>query len=87
MGQNRFPGLGGVMGPANSGQVITPNDTQMLSQVTRGLYLGTGGDVALMLAGGDTLTFKNLAGGIIHPLRVAKVLATGTTAQDIIGVY
>jgi len=38
------------------------------------------------MLGGETLTFRNLQGGVFYPLRVVKVLATGTTAADIVGL-
>jgi len=86
--------------PENSGQAgvsmlfpvkhafaIAASNDDDLAVVTRGLYLGTAGDVKLTTAGGDTVTFKGLAAGIIHPIRATRVFATGTTAADILGVY
>ena len=38
-----------------------------------------------MLSGED-ITFPGLAAGVVHPLEVIRVFATGTTADDIRGV-
>lgn len=34
-----------------------------------------------------TVTFKSLAAGVWHPMRIAKVYKTGTTATDIVAAY
>lgn len=66
---------------------ITGNDGADLAQVTRGLYVGASGNVKVTLVGGDTVTFVELAVGVIHPLRITRVWSTGTTATSIVGVY
>jgi len=73
---------------AGSGEEITPDDNTDLSASTRGLYVGASGDVTVIMER-DTaaITFTALAAGVVHPLRVKRVLATGTTATGIVGVY
>lgn len=69
---------------------ITPNDTTTLANATRALYVGTGGNVAVQMLGWDSntqITFVNVANGQVLPIRVDRVLATGTTGNDIIGLY
>ena len=78
----------GATSPAENAFAITPHDTNELTYVTRGLYLGVSGDVAVTTSNGDEVTFLNMAAGIIHPLRVKIVKDTGTDADlGIIGVY
>jgi hypothetical protein len=75
-------------GPARQAVAITPDDDTDLDDPTRGLYVGAAGDVAVILADDSAaVTFTALAAGIVHPLAVKRVRATGTTAEDIIGVY
>jgi hypothetical protein len=50
---------------------------------TRGLYVGTGGDVAVTYANGMTDTLPGLAAGVWHPMHITQVSTTGTTAADI----
>lgn len=71
---------------AQSGNSITPNDATVFS-ATKGIYVGVGGDVKVTMKGGSTITFVGLAPGVIHPISVTKVFATGTTALNIVGVY
>ena len=73
--------------PSDTAFAITANDATDLAYSTRGLYVGVKGDVKVDLAKSGTITFKNLAAGVFHPIRAKKVYATGTTATDIIGVY
>lgn len=72
--------------PIQHATAVVPNDTSDLPHVTRALYLGGAGDVAVVLRGGDTVTFVGMGAGW-HPLRVERVLATGTTASDILGCW
>lgn len=73
--------------PAAEAEAVTPDDDNDLAGgVTRALYVGTEGDLAVMTARGNVVTFRNAAGGY-HPLRVIRVLDTGTTAADIVALY
>lgn len=73
--------------PGTKAFSITPHDTNELSNVTRGLYVGVSGDVLVVTAGGDEVTFLAMAAGVFHPIRAKQIKATGTTATDIVGVY
>lgn len=72
--------------PASDGFAITPNDGADLSETSRALYIGTGGAISLVLASGVALSFANVHGGTILPLRVKAIKATGTNASDMIGL-
>lgn len=72
--------------PAQAAAAITPNDTTGFA-VTRGIYIGGAGNIKVDMLDGTTVTFTAIAAGIIHPIAVKKVYATGTTATGIIGVY
>lgn len=73
--------------PARHAVAITPADGTDLVTVTRGIYVGTGGDLTVVMAGGETVTFTAVVAGVLYPLAVARVKATGTTATNMIGVY
>lgn len=66
---------------------ITPNDSVDLTIATRGLYVGVTGNVKVTTVRGDTVTLVGLASGIFHPIRVARVHSTGTTATSIVGAF
>lgn len=68
-------------------EAVTPADgTDLPGGVTRALLVGADGDVAVTYANGmsDTLF---LAAGIVHPIQVARVKSTGTTATSIKAGY
>lgn len=73
--------------PITNAFAITTSDAADLAQETRGIYVGTAGNIKVTTSNGDTVTLPNLAAGIWHPLSVKKVFATGTTAIDIVGGY
>lgn len=73
--------------PASNAFTITPSDTNELDTITTGVYIGTAGDLKVVMAGGETVTFKSLAAGIVHRMRVRQVFSTGTTCVNVIGMY
>lgn len=73
-------------GPATHAFAITPDDTNDISEPPRGLYTGTGGTIALIALSGASVTFSEVPAGIVLPLRVIRVLATGTTATALVGL-
>jgi hypothetical protein len=69
------------------GVAVTPSDSTVLAP-TRGLYIGGTGNVIVDFADGTTgvlLTAPAL--GVILPISVVKVKATGTTATAILAIY
>lgn len=80
-------------------QEQTPSDTDNLllggatpvagqQQNWPNLYVGTGGDVKVTMAGnGQVVTFKNVPDGCFMPIFVKRVWSTGTTATDILALY
>lgn len=77
----------GLNSPAKNAVAVTPDDSTDLAVVSRGLYIGVGGDVAVIMAGGQTVTFAGVSGGSILPIRAIRIKATGTTATSILSLY
>lgn len=71
---------------AVSATAITPSDSTEISPPLNDIYVGTAGDLVVILAN-DTaaVTIKN-AGVGYHPLRARKVMAA-TTAANLVGIY
>ena len=72
--------------PADYGFSIVPNDSAELLDVTRAIYVGSGGTLVAVLATGAQVTLTGLQGGTIIPIRVRRVNATGTTATGLVGL-
>lgn len=72
--------LGQADAPADEAFAITPNDSTTF-EATRGLYVGTGGNIAVTMAGPNvgTVTFEGVPNGSLLPIRVTAVLSTGTS--------
>lgn len=71
--------------PATELVAVTKSDSTELTDAARLIYTGTGGDIAVQTTGGTTVTFKNVpAGGTIGPFFVKKVMATNTSASELI---
>ena len=74
--------------PPEDAAAITPSDAGSgLSHVTRALYVGVAGDLALLMQGGATVVLRGVPSGSFLPLRVRQVLASGTTADGIVGFW
>lgn len=52
------------------------------------LYVGTGGDITVTMASGQSVTFKNVPNGTFLPIAASKVtgVANGAIAGDIIAL-
>ncbi len=81
---------------ASRASVVTPSDTVDIPSVSesngRGnngcvLYVGTGGDLRVLTAGGDDIVFAGFPDGSFLPVNVVKVFATNTTASGIIALW
>lgn len=76
-----------VQSPASSAFTITPHDTNELTYVTRGLYVGGAGNVVVKLSDDSTtVTFTGVVAGSILPIRARLVMSTSTTATSILGL-
>jgi len=73
--------------PVTSAEIVTPSDSTDLNQITRALYVGVGGELSVVMLSGAVITLSNVAPGVLYPLRVQRVMATGTTASALIGLY
>jgi|TARA_R100000951_G_scaffold49409_1_gene41745 hypothetical protein len=79
---------------ATIASAVTPTDTFSAATKVDGaaLYIGTGGNVAVVMKNiegttGNAIVFKNVPDGTFLPAIVDYVIATGTTATDIVAVY
>lgn len=77
----------GLTGPLTGGFDVTPDDGVDLPSLPRALMVSGGGDLAVVLKDGSTLTLPGLAAGVIYAIRTVRILATGTTATGIKGLY
>ncbi len=76
----------GYQDPAYDGFAISASDTVDLARTTRGVFVGTGGDLKVTLVGGSTVLMRNLGSGCLLPIQATRVFATETTASDLVGL-
>lgn len=74
-------------GAAGGALTITPSDGTDLTRATRAIYVGVTGNLAVIMLDGTTATFIAVPAGALLPLMVSRILATGTTATSIVGIY
>ena len=85
---DHFSGFGsGLESPATGMLVITPNDGADLTVVPRAPMVKQAGDVTVVMKDGTAGTLPALQAGVPYPVRVRRVLASGTTATGIVGLY
>lgn len=72
--------------PARAAWPVVPADETDLSPFAKALYVGTAGDLSLIPAAGTVaVTLKNHPVGYVA-VQARRVLATGTTATDIVAL-
>jgi len=73
--------------------VVTKSDTVDIPNPGNGqvegcvLYVGTGGVLRVLTAGGDDITFTNIPNGFLSTFQVIRVFATDTTANNIVALW
>lgn len=72
--------------PAWDALAVTPHDTTKLTTYSKALYVGTGGNVAVLTLKGSTVTFPNVPSGTVLPIRVQRVNSTNTTASNMVAL-
>lgn len=74
--------------PCRKYVVITTADGSDLPVPVRAIYVGVSGDV-VAIGPGDTgttgITFKSVSAGVWQAIQARRVLATGTTATNLVG--
>ena len=72
--------------PVGSAAVLTPSDSTPLASIPKAIYVGVAGDITMILAR-DTVAvlFKAVPNGVL-PVRPLQVMATGTTATNIVAL-
>lgn len=80
-----------VSDPGEKATVVTPSDIADLLVTPKSLYIGTGGAIAMIGDNEDPsalpVVWRNVPDGAILPFRPRRIMATGTTATDIIAIY
>jgi hypothetical protein len=77
--------------PFTTATAITPSDTAKITVPHHGLFVGlaTGDattvvDLVVQFKAGTSFTFHKIPAGIILPITVERVMATGTTASLVV---
>ena len=66
---------------------IVPHDVNDLAYVTKGLLIGTGGNISVLAVDDITPVLIKVSDGQTLPIRAKRVLVTGTTATNIVGLF
>tara|TARA_R100001460_G_scaffold76706_2_gene117702 strand:+ start:177 stop:467 length:291 start_codon:yes stop_codon:yes gene_type:complete len=67
---------------------VTKSDSSNLDSKRAQLFIGTGGNIKVDLAGGSTVILKNIPSGTyLRGIYINKVYGKGTTASDIVAIY
>ena len=81
------PGNSGIQASAQYG-VVTPSDTVNLPFITRGIYVGSAGNVSAQLPNGATaVVFTGVLAGSILPIQTSRINLAGTTAGSLVALY
>ena len=77
----------GLTSPYNDAAAVTPSDSTDLANTTRALYIGSQGTITVRMAGSGNDVQFSLDKHEILPIRVTRVLATGTSASNIVALW
>ncbi len=85
---DRYAGSGDdLLAPASQAAAVVPSNTVALPFASKRLWVGGAGNVAVTTVGGSTVTYTGVPAGAYLNVRAQLVLATGTTATNIVAEY
>lgn len=80
-----------VSAPCRHWTTLTPSDSTDLTNVPKAIYVGGAGDIAMIGVSAPTgapgVVWKAVPAGSVLPVRPRRVLATLTTATNLVGCY
>lgn len=76
----------GLTSPAERAFAVTAADDTDLARIPRAIYVGGAGSLSGVMLSGETVSFTLLQAGMIYPLRLRRIHATGTTATGIVAL-
>lgn len=82
--KNRATSLGA---PAKRFAAITPHDSTNFTIDARAIYVGVGGNIAVVSPDGDVVTFVGVQAGSILPVNARRVNSTNTTATSLVALW
>lgn len=79
-------------GPVNYMLPVTPSDVDDLPEDRHGfgprcIYVGSQGNLAMRFGDNTTVIVYGLQPGVPHPIRPTRIMATDTTASNIVAGY
>jgi hypothetical protein len=84
---DRFTGYGdSPSSPARRADLVTPNDSTILDPLPKAIIAGTAGNIALKAVDSAAAVTIPVYAGQQLDIRAEKVLATGTTATNIVAL-
>jgi len=72
--------------PFRAGVVVTPSDGTVYTPPLDALYVGGAGNLTLTGVDGASYTLNGALAGTVYNVQVTKVMATGTTATNIVAL-
>lgn len=75
--------------PATKMVPVTPSDTQDVPGIPRAIWVGTAGNVSCIGANDSAASTPVVLVGVsgLLPVRVRRILVTGTTASNIVALF
>lgn len=87
MADEFYANLQSVLTPSEDPFEVTPNDSTDLAAIPKALYIGGAGDIVLIAKDSDSsVTFVGVPAGTQLQVRAKRILATGTTATNIVAL-
>lgn len=80
---------GGMEVPAPHVALVTPDDSNDLTNASRAVSFAAAGALKVTTVGGETVVIPSgaLAAGVMHAIAVTRVWAAGTTATSIVAYW
>jgi hypothetical protein len=72
---------------ARNAVAVTPSNDDDLTYTSRAVFVGTGGNLNVDMASGDTVLLTAVPAGAFLPISVNRIRSTSTTASNIVAFW
>jgi hypothetical protein len=82
-----FPQEREISSPSPKAEVVSPSDSTNFAYDARAIYVGGGGNVAVVFPDNSVVLFSGVLAGSIIPVIAKRVNSTNTTATSMVALY
>lgn len=75
-----------MLEPSGDAVALTKSDTDDLREISRAIWVGGAGDITVIMSSGSSVLISSVPAGTLLPIRIRKLMSTGTSASNVVAL-